>query len=32
MNNIEINKLAQAVFEQNKANGWWTNIETGESL
>ena len=32
MNKIEINKLAQVVFEQNKANGWWTNIETGESL
>mgnify|MGYP006349668133 FL=1 len=32
MNKIEINKLAQVVFEQNKASGWWTNIETGESL
>ena len=29
---IKINGLAQTVFEQNKANGWWTNIETGESL
>ena len=32
MNKIEINKLAQVVFEQNKALGWWTNLETGESL
>ena len=29
---IKINGLAQTVFEQNKASGWWTNIETGESL
>ncbi len=27
---IKINELAQTVFEQNKALGWWTNIETGE--
>ena len=25
---IKINGLAQTVFEQNKASGWWTNIET----
>ena len=32
MDKIEINELAQLIFEQNKANGWWTNLETGESL
>ena len=32
MTKIEINALAQQVFEQNKAVGWWTDIKTGESL
>ena len=32
MHNLQINELAQLIFEQNKANGWWTNLETGESL
>ena len=30
--NLTIGELSTEVFKQNQTLGWWTNIETGESL
>ena len=29
---VEINKLVNEIHDNNVKSGWWTNLETGESL
>ena len=29
---VEINKLVNEIHENNVKSGWWTDLETGESL
>ena len=32
MNKVKINELVNEIHDNNVKSGWWTNLQTGESL
>ena len=32
VNKVEINRLVNEIHDNNVKSGWWTDLETGESL